>query len=351
MLIKILAFVGVAVIATTSFVTRYKTPIDYDASVAKAYSEKLLENSTLPFSAGINVNGLEGEWRYDYTMKLLSDTDTYENIKKQGFDHIRIPVDFRKMYSEETCTFIESEISKFDKVIELAESSGLYTTIDFHGWYDITPRNASYKKTFLTIWELVAERYKDCSELISFELMNEPGIKEMTVNEHNALQAEAIEVIRKTNPTRLIICAAPDGNQPWLLKDLVLPEDDKNLAVAVHIYHPADFTHQGFTWAGREAGVQVRLDEQGMEELMWNVNETQKFIDNTDIPVVLNEFGLNLALATREDSSKYLSILTSFCQKNGIPWTYWQYDDDSMGLYHRGRWDVEAMDALFLKEE
>ena len=123
MLIKILAFVGVAVIATTSFVTRYKTPIDYDASVAKAYSEKLLENSTLPFSAGINVNGLEGEWRYDYTMKLLSDTDTYENIKKQGFDHIRIPVDFRKMYSEETCTFIESEISKFDKVIELAESS------------------------------------------------------------------------------------------------------------------------------------------------------------------------------------------------------------------------------------
>ena len=327
------------------------TPVDYDITKAEAYKAEAKENAVLPFLAGINVNGLEGDWSYRRAMNILSDEATYENIKRQGFDHIRIPIDFRRIYSSETKTFDENEIAKIDNILDLVEKSGLYATIDYHGWYENSPRDAAQKDMFLTIWGLVAERYKDRSELISFELMNEPGIKEMTVNEHNALQAEAIEVIRKTNPTRLIICAAPDGNQPWLLKDLVLPEDDKNLAVAVHIYHPADFTHQGFTWAGREAGVQVRLNEQGMEELMWNVNETQKFIDNTDIPVILNEFGLNLALATREDSSKYLSILTSFCQKNGIPWTYWQYDDDSMGLYHRGRWDVDAMDALFLKEE
>lgn len=327
------------------------TSVDYDSAKADEYKAVAQENAVLPFSAGINVNGLEGDWSYKRAMSILSDETTYENIKRQGFDHIRIPIDFRLIYSESTKSFNEKEIAKIDNVLDLVEKSGLYATIDFHGWYDITPRDKAAKETFLTIWGLVAERYKDRSELISFELMNEPGMKLMSIKEHNDLQAEAIAVIRKTNPDRLIICAAPDGNQPWTLKDLVLPEGDKNLAVAVHIYHPGDFTHQGFTWAGRPANVQVRLDEKGYKELMWNINETQKFIDETGIPVVLNEFGLNLSLADREDSAKYLGSLTSFCQKNGIPWTYWQYHDDHMGLYHRGRWDVEAMDALFLKEE
>ena len=355
MLLKLISVLSAITMAFSSLMPSPKkeetvaTPVDYDITKAEAYKAEAKENAVLPFLAGINVNGLEGDWSYRRAMSILSDEATYENIKRQGFDHIRIPIDFRLIYSESTKSFNEKEIAKFDNVLDLVEKSGLYATIDFHGWYDITPRDKAAKETFLTIWGLVAERYKDRSELISFELMNEPGIKLMNVQEHNDLQAEAIAVIRKTNPTRLIICAAPDGNQPWLLKDLKLPAGDKNLAVAVHIYHPADFTHQGFTWAGRPANVQIKLDEKGMNELMWNINETQKFIDTTGIPVVLNEFGLNLSLAAREDSAKHLSSLTSFCRKNGLPWTYWQYNDDSMGLYHRGVWDVQALDAMFLQ--
>lgn len=351
MIFKILAIAGAAVVAATSFAVMNNKTVDYDASVAKAYSEKLLETSDLPFSVGINVNGLEGEWRYNYSMKLLSKQETYDNIKRQGFDHIRIPIDFRHIYSKDTKTLNEAEMKKIDNVLDLAENAGFYTTIDFHGWYDIDSANSEDKETFLTIWGLVAERYKGRSELISFEIFNEPSIKTLPAKKMNTLQNEAIAVIRKTNPTRLIVCAVPDGNQPWQLGKLSLPEGDENLAVAVHIYHPGDFTHQGFTWAGREAGKQVRLDDKMRDELRWNLNETKKFKDSTGIPVILNEFGLNLELADREDSSWYLSTITEFCQENGIPWTYWQYDDDAMGLYHRGAWDVEAMDALFLKDE
>jgi len=350
MFFKILAVAGAAAVAVTSFVLINNKKVDYDASVSKAYSEQLLEKSEFPFSVGINVNGLEGEWRYDYSMRLLSKQETYDNITRQGFDHIRIPIDFRRVYSADTKKLDEAEMKKFDRVLDLAEEAGLYTTIDFHGWYDIDSAKAQDKDMFLTIWGLVAERYKDRSELISFELMNEPSIKTLPAHKLNVLQNEAIAIIRKTNPTRLIVCAAPDGNQPWQLGELKLPEDD-NLAVAVHIYHPGDFTHQGFTWAGREAGKQVRLDDKMRDELRWNLNETKKFIDSTGIPVILNEFGLNLSLAEREDSSWYLSTITEFCRENGIPWTYWQYDDDAMGLYHRGTWDVEAMDALFLKDK
>lgn len=350
MFFKILAAAGAAAVAVTSFVHINDKKVDYDASVSAAYSEKLLEKSEFPFSVGINTNYLEGATSYNPGLRYLSNNETYENIKRQGFDHIRIPIDFRLVYSEKTKTLDETEMKKFDNILDLAESVGLYITIDFHGWYDIDSSKAEDKETFLTIWGLVAERYKDRSELISFELMNEPSIKTLPAHKLNVLQNEAVAKIRETNPTRLIICAAPDGNQPWQLGELQLPEGD-NLAVAVHIYHPGDFTHQGFTWAGREAGKQVRLDDKMRDELRWNLNETKKFIDSTGIPVILNEFGLNLSLAEREDSSWYLSTITEFCRENGIPWTYWQYDDDAMGLYHRGTWDVEAMDALFLKDK
>lgn len=347
MLFKALAAAGVAVAMAGAAFFIGGSSVDYDASVSSAYREALLENSSFPFAAGLNVNKLEGDWSYKFGMRELLDEKTYENIKRQGFDHLRIPIDFRLIYSEETKTLDEEEISKYDRILDLAEKHGFYATIDFHGWYDIDSNNPKDKDTFLTIWGIVAERYKDRPDSLSFELMNEPSIKTLPAKKLNALQKEAVALIRETNPTRLIICAAPDGNQPWQLSELDLPKDD-NIAVAVHIYHPADFTHQGFEWAGREKDKQVLLDDKLMDELIWNINETKKFIEETGTPVLLNEFGVNLDLARREDSSRYLSTLTEFCRDYGIPWTYWPYNGEGMGLYNRGKWDIEAMDALFL---
>ena len=93
-------------------------------------------------------------------------------------------------------------------------------------------------------------------------------------------------------------------------------------------------------------------------------------IENPDVPIVLNEFGLNLDLAADEDVSYYLRYITKFCMENGIPWAYWQYDgnDYSKASYFRWKiregefalyrqlntkgvydWDDLALNALFLK--
>lgn len=311
-----------------------------------------LENVVSPLDAelkaGVNVNGLEGVWSFKHAMKYLSKNSTYKNILSQGFDHIRIPVNFCLLYSEETDSFDEKKMSKFDKILDFAEAYGLYTFIDFHGWWEFGADYAADSQKFLRIWELVAERYRDRSPYIAFELVNEPPIKTMPVSKLNPLQSKALEVIRKTNPDRLVLFAAPDGNQPWLLKDMVVPEDD-NIAVAVHIYHPGDFTHQGFTWANREAGKQVRLNDEMMNELKWNLDETKKFIDKTGLPVFLNEFGLNLKLADKKDIAVYLSTITEFCRENNVPWAFWGYNNQEMALYANGKWDMETLDALFLR--
>lgn len=299
-------------------------------------------------TAGVNIPGLEGEWSTGLSIPHLTNINTYMNIKLTGFDHVRLPVNFNFYYNAEENKLIDEKMEIIDEILELAEKTGLYVQLDFHGWWEIDASKKADVDTFLNIWELVAERYKDYPDFLSFDLINEPPIKTVSTGHLNRLQKEAVQRIRKTNPTRLILCAAPDGNQPWLLNDLSLPEDD-NIAVAVHIYHPGDFTHQGYVWAGREKGVKVKLDEAGLAELEWNLNETKKFIENKGYKVYLNEFGMNLEITDDEDIKTYLGTITEFCRENDIPWTLWRYNGAEMALFHQGKWKEDVLDALFLR--
>ncbi len=306
------------------------------------------ETKEFIIKAGVNTPGLEGndDFFFPRGLKYLTKKSTYTNIKEKGFDHIRVPIDFRLFYNEETNTLDEELIKNYDKILDLAEWAGLYVIIDFHGWYDISSLKTDLN-LFVNIWKLVAERYKDRSNYVIFELVNEPSGNTAPPGGLNRLQKKAIEAIRESNPDRLILCAAPDGNQPWQLGELSIPENDNNLAVAVHIYHPGEFTHQGYEWAGREKDKQVRLTDKHLEELNWNLNETKKFIDETGIPVIINEFGMNLEISDNNDRYTYLGIITQFCRENNIPWTFWRYDWEQMGLYDQGKWKEDILDVLF----
>lgn len=345
-ILGVLSAVGISALALAGYnrLTAERLPEEMPAH------EDILPPLEANLCAGLNVNQLEGDTSYKRGFKYLLKESTYVNIKNQGFDHLRLPINFCLFYSEEEDALDEENMQKIDEILNLAERAGLYTFIDFHGWWELGKNYKTDAPKFIRIWQLVAERYKDRSNHIAFELLNEPKYNHLPPAKLNELQAETVAVIRETNPERLILLAAPDGNQPWLLGEMQIPEGDENLAVAVHIYHPGDFTHQGFTWAGREAGKQVRLDEKMKNELKWNLDETKKFTDNTGIPVFLNEFGLNLNLADKEDIDYYIRTITQFCKDNSIPWTWWEYNSGEMGLYVWNKWRTEILDALFLRK-
>ena len=348
---------ALAVLVSAFFVFRHIRDNQYYSTVPKklvgTYADFTFKGEHLPktsMTAGVNINGLEGDWSTPLARNYITDLKTYMNIKKQGFDHIRLPVNFNFYYSVETKSLDDEKMKLIDTVLDLAQKAGLYVQLDFHGWWEFNLYNSAHRDDFLTIWERVAERYSGRSNLLVFELINEPPIKSVPVDRLNALQKEAVERIRKTNPNRLIICAAPDGNQPWLLSELELPEDD-NIAVAVHIYHPADFTHQGFEWANppREKNKRVRLTDAMMDELEWNLNETEKFIKNTGHTVYLNEFGLNLALAHPQDRATYIRRITEWCADNEVVWTFWGYNNQEMALFYNKEWRNDVLDDLFLR--
>ena len=306
----------------------------------------------LKLSCGINMSGLEYTIRARSHLYKLS---TYKNVASQGFDHIRLPVDFRN-YLDDKGEIKGKFLKKLDNIINMATSQGLAVMLDFHGWPNFNTEKGD-TKTFISIWKSLAEHYKDYSNMLLFELINEPHTTDggdLSMDKLMKLQNEAIEAIRAIDPERTIVIATAEWNGPWTLKDFTPPEYD-NLILAVHIYEPLDFTHQGQAWMGT-LNDRVSLTTENHMKLKATLQDIKEFTKRSDMKIVINEFGLTTTGAISDDDMhRYLSTITKFAKANDIGWTYWEYNE-SFGAYKRGflgiggKWREHVLDALFLKD-
>ena len=301
---------------------------------------------------GINMSGLEYKVRARSHLYKLS---TYKNVASQGFDHIRLPVDFRN-YLDDNGKLEGKFLKKLDNIINMANNQGLAVMLDFHGWPDFNTEKGD-SKTFISIWKNLAEHYKDYSNMLLFELINEPHTTDggdLSMDRLMKLQNETIKAIRAISPDRTIVVATAEWNGPWTLKDFTPPEYD-NLILAVHIYEPLDFTHQGQAWMGT-LNDRVPLTVENHMKLKETLQEIKEFTKRSDMKIIINEFGLTTTGAISDDDMyRYLSTITKFAKANDIGWTYWEYNE-SFGAYKRGflgigaKWREAVLDGLFLRE-
>ena len=199
------------------------------------------------FMRGVNFgNYLEAPPKANWGLRY--DVSDLENAKKEGFDHVRLPVGWHHYTSEGPNYSIDPALfAKVDLFVTNAVSRGLGIIINIHHFDEFTSKPLENTNKILAIWRQVAERYRSQPPLLAFELINEPK-DAATTEGMNPIYAGLIAAIRESNPDRTIFVGPGRWNSLDEVEKLQLPEDDRNLIVTVHCYDPFLFTHQGASW-------------------------------------------------------------------------------------------------------
>lgn len=290
-----------------------------------------------------------------------------------GFDFVRIPMAYpsyvsfdrsRNIKPEEVYNIDEKAVEKIDNLVSLAHKYNLHVSLNLHRapgycvnagfhepynlWLDEEAQNA-----FNYHWSMWARRYKNLpSEKISFDLVNEPSMREDMNDQHSKRSSvpghlyrkvakAASEAIRKENPEHIVIA---DGND---VGSSVIPEiTDLDIAQSCRGYYPGIISHYKAPWAFK--------DPENLPEPKWPGQVGDQYLSrkmledfykpwidlvNQGVGVHCGECGCwnktphNVFLAWFGD---VLDILT----QHDIGYSLWEFDG-SFGVLNSGREDVD----------
>ncbi len=261
---------------------------------------------------GINLGNtfsapIEGNW------SPVVKEQYFQDLADAGFTNIRIPFRFESYAAEEAPYDVaDAYLDRVEEVTDWALERGLIAIIDVHGdhWFwesyreeseycalssGCKPSQETYDR-FMSIWTHISDRFKNKSENLLFEVMNEAYFS-MDADEVDEVNRDVLEIIRNSggnNATRNVIVTGGGKNSfeaPLQLKTAFMESDDYLIAT-FHYYWPRAFTasadkgddedkHQDNDWG----------TEQDKADVDVNFDAVRTWSLENDIPVFVGEFG------------------------------------------------------------
>lgn len=216
----------------------------------------------------------------DPNRKLPQTTEEqFKWIQSWGFNFIRIPIPYpfylnidrtRDITPEDAYKIDEKQIDKIDALVQLAHKYDQHVSVNLHrapgycinaGFHEPFNlwRDEAAQQAFNFHWSMWAKRYKNVSDKkISFDLVNEPSMKEDMNDQHSKsgpvpgdvyrkVAKGAADAIHAQKPGALVIA---DGNSGG---SNVIPElVDLNIAQSCRGYYPGSISHYKAPWANKD---------------------------------------------------------------------------------------------------
>ena len=311
------------------------------------------------FKRGVNISHWLAQNRDDrpYGAPWFSVEDV-RWIEKQGFDHIRIPVDAR-LWMKDDGGLNASALEPFDRACGWIQANNLGVILDMHTMpganFSSKGRDSSLftddalLETAARFWGEVAAHYASAGPWLRFELLNEPVAERN--DQLNPLQARLLAAIRETNPSRMVYLTSNAYSSFKTVYDLQLP-DDSNIALTFHIYEPFPFTHQRTDWtaykpsmpqisfpgtmpdlstllppehhrlamSGKPISAEISIAPRFDQLAVW----TKEHAPNMEIHI--GEFGA-FHTAPPESIRNYYAAVVAAAERHGFGWAAWDYQD------------------------
>lgn len=276
----------------------------------------------------------------------LPSTTLVDEIFKRGFRTLRLPVTWGYNMSDAPNFTIESNyFSRVTNIIDHALSKGMYVIINVHHddkWIVPTFNQATSTKNQLDkVWTQIANQYKNYSDYLIFELLNEPRHKDTpeewtggtqegraVLNDYYATILNAIRATGGNNEKRKVMIApyaASVVQSTW--NDLIIPNNDPDVIISIHAYFPFRFALEGSdpNWG-------TENDKADVDALM---NRIESNFISKGLPVVMGEWGSIGTLAVESERLKHATYFAKACIGKGIVPVVWDDGGDFRLLNRR----------------
>lgn len=272
----------------------------------------------------------------------------FDLIQGAGFDSVRIPCRWSAHAESKPPYRIDPGfLKRVDWAIEQILSRDMIAIVNVHHYSEFMDAPQEHKARLMGIWKQLSEHYRGQQRTLCFEVLNEPTNKVLP-SDWNGIQNEAIALIRKTHPDRIILVSPIGWNRIDQLHLLELPSDDRNLIASVHYYEPFKFTHQGAGWVN--ADMPIGMKWLGTDEEKASVRDSldvaMRWSKENKIPINIGEFGA-YNKADLESRVRWTTFLRSEMELRDISWNYWEFCS-GFGVYDPAEcaWRNDLLRAL-----
>lgn len=306
------------------------------------YSQITPQEAIKQMTKGINLGNThepptEAGWNNPRAQEYYFDL-----YKEAGFNFVRIPV----RWDNYTSTTFPYTVSKawLDRIEEVAGwglQRGLFIIINAHHdeWIMKNYSSQVNRDRFDSIWSQIATRFRNKSDRLIFEILNEPN-GPITKAQNDDMHKRVLSIIRKKNPTRLVVFQGNNWGGSTELLAAAIP-DDQYVIGSFHSYDPYLFGLQGEgTWGS--ANDYSNLRNKFVSVKAWS--------DKNNIPVILGEFG-SLSSCDYNSRMKHYRAYVDYSREFGIAPAAW--DDGGnfrIMLRNEKRWE-EIKDILIHSNE
>jgi uncharacterized protein (TIGR01370 family) len=220
---------------------------------------------------------------------------------------------------------------------------------DLGEWFDDSYLNddiwqsEAAQTAWIAMWRHTAERYRDNSVVVGYDLMVEPNANEVWLDlwdqdefcaeyagsllDWNELHPRITAAIREVDAsTPILIGGMGYSAVDWL--PLVEPTGDARTVYTAHQYAPHSYTHQQLsldqTYPGRLDtdwdGQEEEFDREWLDELLGTVDE---FVATHGAPVAVNEFGV---ARWQPGAAQFLDDQMGLFEERGLNYALWTWD-------------------------
>ena len=299
--------------------------------------------------------------------------DDFARLDSLGFDFVRLPID-EVQFWDENGTKLPEAWQLMDNAIRWAEKHHLRTIVDLHiirshyfnavneGQADANTLFTSEKaqQDLINMWYQLSDALKGYScDSVAYEFMNEPVADD--AEQWNRLIAKVHKALREREPQRTLVIGSNMWQSYGTIKDLKVPEGDKNIILSFHYYNPMLLTHYGAWWTplakytgkvnypgilvskedyeAAPDSLKPELEQYTKDE--WNIDRIRA--DFKDAIEAAKKYNLQLFCGEwgvyepvdRELAYKWTKDMLTVFKENNIAWTTWCYDADF------GFWDQQ----------